>query len=409
MRILIIAPVAPYDGIPHAGGQYLATYATGLRDRGVDVEIVAPEPIAPNRGPRGPNIVPVRLVPRAGARHPAAVLWAAGRHAWRAIDPGLGVVRGFEENRQFRELVASVDLIDIHWTEMLPLVPLLRRVAPRTPVFCTEYDVFTQAVRRAIHSPSPSQRAKAIVRYVHVSRREARLLNTVDRVYVFNRENVGLLKGMGVTTTVATTDLFVPVVAERPPLERRRVIFAGAFGRAENREAARWLTERVWPTVRAQIPEGELYLVGDGPREWARGLDGHSVHVTGRVPLLAPYYRDAGVACAPIQRGAGVKMKVLEGMAHGLPVVTTSVGSEGIVGDTHHPPPLVIADTPARFADALIQLLQDRAARVVLGRAGQRWVEGRYDSRRSITTLVTDMREACGLATGTADEIRACR
>jgi glycosyltransferase involved in cell wall biosynthesis len=205
------------------------------------------------------------------------------------------------------------------------------------------------------------------------------------------------------------TDLFVPVVAERPSLRRRRVVFAAAFARAENREAARWLTDRVWPQVRAQVPDGELYLVGNGPPGWATGRDDRSIHVTGRVPVLAPFYLDAGIACAPLRRGAGVKMKVLEGMAYGLPVVTTRVGAEGIVGDPHHPPPLVIADTPARFADALIQLLQDRAARVALGWAGQRWVEGRYDSRRSITTIVNDMQRACGPATGTADEIRACR
>lgn len=395
MRVLIVAPVVPYDGIPHAGGQYLATYAAGLRELGIDVEVVAPEPVARDGGRRGPDVVPFRLVPRAGAHHPVARLWAAGRHAWQAIDPGPGVLRGFEESHAFRALVASVDLIDIHWAEMLPLVPLIRDLAPRTPVFCTEYDVFTQHVRRALRSPSPSQRAKAAIRYVHVSRREARLLNTVDRVSVFNPENVGLLKRMGVTTTVAVRDLFVPVVAERPPLRRRRVIFAAAFMRAENREAARWLTERVWPQVRAQVPDGELYLVGNGPPTWAAGPNDRSIHVTGRVPRLAPYYLDAGLACAPLQRGAGVKMKVLEGMAHGLPVVTTSVGAEGIVGDTGKPPPLVIADTPARFADALSELLQHQAARVVLGRAGQRWVEGRYDAQRNITSIATDMHGAC--------------
>lgn len=392
---MIIAPVVPYDGIPHAGGQYLATYAAGLEERGVDVELVAPEPVEPEGGRRQPDVVPSRVVPRAGAHHPVARLWAAGRHTWQAIDPGLGVVRGFEQNRGFRDLLASVDLIDMHWTEMLPLVPLIRRFAPRTPIFCTEYDVFTQHVRRAIHSPSPSQRAKAVVRYVQVGGREARLLNAVDRVYVFNRENVELLRAIGVTTTVAATDLFVPVVAEQPSLRGRRVIFAAAFARPENREAARWLTQRVWPRVRAQVPEGELYLVGNGPPGWANGLDGPNIHVTGRVPLLAPFYRDAGIACAPLRRGAGVKMKVLEGMAHGLPVVTTSVGAEGIVGETHDPPPLVIADTPAQFADALIRLLEDRSARVLLGGAGRRWVEERYDSQRSITNILTDMQQAC--------------
>lgn len=402
MRVLLIAPLIPYDGIPHAGGQYLGTYAMALRQQGVDIEIVAPEPIGGDCGSAGLAMAPSRTIPRDGAQHLIARSWAAGRHVWQAVDPGIGVVRGFHQDPSFRKLVRSADLIHVQWTEMLPIVRLIRSIAPCTPIFCTEYDVFTQSVRRALRSPSPVQRAKALVRYKHVAGREAGLLNSVDRVYVFNRENVELLKSIGVTTPVAVTDLFVPVVKESPDLRNRRVIFAGAFHRPENSEAARWLIEKVWPRVREQVPDSELYLVGNGPPQWVKSSTTENIRVTGRVPLLAPYYLDAGVACAPLQRGAGVKIKVLEGMAHGIPVVTTSVGAEGIAGSAHDPAPLVVADTPAQFATALIRLLKDQRTRVSLGVAGRRWVRQRYDTRRSIEAIVRDMKEACGVPCDTS-------
>lgn len=396
MRVLLVAPVVPYEGIPHAGGQHLFSYVSALREQGVDLEIVAPEPVGGGCGPGDQSVAGSRTIPRAGPQHVVARCWASARHAWRAIDPGFGVVRGFEKDAGFRDLVASADLIDIHWTEMLPVLHMIRRLAPDTPVFCTEHDVFTQSVRRALRSPSPRQRAKALVRCKQVAGREARLLNLADRVYVFNRQDVELLERIGVTTPIAVTDLFVPVVTERRDLSSRRVVFAAAFTRPENSEAARWLTEKVWPRVREKVPDSELCLVGNGPPPWLKSSSAENIQVTGRVPLLAPYYLKAGVACAPLQRGAGVKAKVLEGMAYGLPVVTTSVGAEGIAGDAMRPPPLLVADTPGEFADALIRLLEDESARTSLGEAGRAWSQQRYDSRRSVGVIVADMKEACG-------------
>lgn len=391
MRLLIICPFVPYDGIPHAGGQYVAEYVMQLLREGVEVRIACPSPDAtPPEGTDG-DLAPTAQIARQYAPGPLGNVRHIARHAWRAIDPGPGVFRGFEASADFRNLLGWADAIHLQYAEMMPLVPLIRDERPDIPIFCTEHDVFTQSVRRAMASPDIGQRLRALVRYAHVARREAGLLNQVDRVYVFNQQNIDLLRRMGVRTPIAPTDLHVPTVKDEPRLESNRVLFAAAFSRAENFEAAEWLVRRIWPRVRQVVPESELLLVGSDPPPRLQKYGGHGITVTGWVPSLAPYYLGASLAVAPLRRGAGVKVKVLEGMAFGLPVVATALAAEGITARAGTTPPLLLADTPALFAGRIITLLQDARARQTVGRAGKAWVRSHYDFERSVSAILRDL------------------
>jgi glycosyltransferase involved in cell wall biosynthesis len=103
------------------------------------------------------------------------------------------------------------------------------------------------------------------------------------------------------------------------------------------------------------------------------------VIVTGTVPTVEPFLQDATMTVVPIRFGGGTRIKILEAFAHGVPVVSTRIGAEGL--DVEHGRHLLLADSADSFAAACVALSRDRPRRVALSRAGLELVRERYDWR----------------------------
>jgi glycosyltransferase involved in cell wall biosynthesis len=168
-----------------------------------------------------------------------------------------------------------------------------------------------------------------------------------------------------------------PVPRDEPPA----LIFTGTMSWPPNAEGLRWLLREVWPKVRDSVPDARLLAVGGGPPEDVRRLAAGDdrVELPGRVPELEPWFERASVVVIPILSGAGIRLKVLDALASGRAIVSTTMGAEGaVVEDGEH---LVLADDPARFAEAVVALLRDRERAARLGTAARRLAEERYDWR----------------------------
>jgi sugar transferase (PEP-CTERM/EpsH1 system associated) len=164
-----------------------------------------------------------------------------------------------------------------------------------------------------------------------------------------------------------------PVVTEEPD----SLVFVGSFFWPPNADAARWLVGDILPLIRREVPGVRLCLIGHDPPPEARAL-AHppDVVVTGSVPDARPYLARAAVCVVPMRIGGGTRLKILDALAMGRPVVSTSLASEGLdLADGHE---LVIADGAEAFAEATVRLLRDPAQRAALGAAGRRAVERRY-------------------------------
>lgn len=153
------------------------------------------------------------------------------------------------------------------------------------------------------------------------------------------------------------------------------LIFTGSFRYFANYEAMCWFVQEVLPLVQAQCPETALTITGDSanqPLPPAR-----HVQVTGVVPDVRPLLAQAWCSIAPIHSGGGTRLKILEAMALGTPVVTTSKGCEGI--DAQDGVHLLVADTPQAFADAILRLFADPELRRRLAIQGYELVRTHYD------------------------------
>jgi polysaccharide biosynthesis protein PslH len=163
-----------------------------------------------------------------------------------------------------------------------------------------------------------------------------------------------------------------PAPASVPP----SLIFVGSMGYPPCADAALYFCNQILPLIRQVINPVEVRIVGWNPPPEVLRLNGNGVRVTGRVEDVVPHYQESSVCVVPLRAGSGTRLKILEAMALGRPVVSTSIGCEGLeVVDGEH---LLIGDTPERFAANTLSLLRDRALYQSMRVSARRLVEARY-------------------------------
>ena len=150
---------------------------------------------------------------------------------------------------------------------------------------------------------------------------------------------------------------------------RASVAFLGGYWHTPNKDAVRWFVDEIWPIVRGLRPTAELRLGGSNMTDEIKALSGRDgIVALGQVDDINEFYDTARIAIAPLRYGAGMKGKVGQALAYGVPVVSTSVGIEGmdIINGEH----ALVADDAAGFAAAIVRLLDEDALWTRMSKAG---------------------------------------
>ncbi len=166
---------------------------------------------------------------------------------------------------------------------------------------------------------------------------------------------------------------------------RTRIIFVGGFAHEPNVDAARFFVGDVLPLVHGIVPEARFDIIGSHPPPEIVTLVGDAIRVTGYVPDLAPYYGRARVAVAPLRFGAGMKGKICEAMAHGVPVVTTTIGAEGM--DLTDGENVLIADSAPAMAQAVVSVYRDDERWHRLATRGRAFIQDRYSPQAVLPAI----------------------
>lgn len=196
-----------------------------------------------------------------------------------------------------------------------------------------------------------------------------------DRIQVFTAEDAASIAraypDVAERTTVNPFGVDLPPVdTDNSPTEES-LLFVGNFRHPPNLDAARWLTNEIFPRILNERPNARLTLAGAGAHS-ALVTRAH-ITVISDVADLAPVYAATSVVVAPLRTGGGMRLKVMEGMAHARPVVCTSIAAAGIsVEDA--PAPLIVADDAVAFAREVATLLAAPVARLQLAQAARRHV-----------------------------------
>jgi glycosyltransferase involved in cell wall biosynthesis len=254
----------------------------------------------------------------------------------------------------------------------------VRRKRPDLPVVVDSVDLhFLREGRAATYAKRPWL---ARLRAARTKKRELSVYERADLILtVTESDRAQILRERPAARVVVIPNIHrvrevVPGFEARP---RHSVLFVGGFVHAPNVDAVMFFCRDILPSLRRALPDVNVTIVGDRPPREILELRGDGVAVTGWVPEIAPYLDSHCVGIAPLRFGAGMKGKVGEALAAGLPMVTTSIGAEGM--DLEDGITAMIADSPQAFADAVARLCTDPTLHGRLSKEGRAHVQRRWD------------------------------
>lgn len=170
------------------------------------------------------------------------------------------------------------------------------------------------------------------------------------------------------------------------------VLFVGNFKWLPNKDAAKFISQKIWPIIKQQIPQAKLWIVGRNPTKDILQLEAdRSVTVTGNLSDIRIAFKKSSILLAPIRNGRGTKYKVLEAMASQTPVVTTKLGIEGVVAKGS----VLVSETALDFANQTIKLLTDKKLAQSLAKQAKKIVDSQYNWK-SISTQLDNIYQELG-------------
>ena len=283
------------------------------------------------------------------------------------------------------------DVVQVESIHLMAYLPIIRAARKQPLVICDWHNIESELMRRySEREPNLLRRAYAgktarlmsaferratreFDAHVVVSERDAqrlRALNPEARIFVI--EN-------GVDTAYYSDAQIETVVASRRDAPgKSKIVFVGSMDYHANIEGTVNFAREVWPRLRARQPEMVFTIVGRNPRREVRELAlTPGIEVTGTVDDVRPFYRKAVLSVVPLNIGGGSRLKILEAMAASVPVVSTTLGAEGL--NVQHGENILIADTSEQQIEAIVSLVENEEQRKHLIDGGRALVSNHYD------------------------------
>ena len=338
---------------PEAEGEvaaHVARYVAALRSIGADLMILLPNGGCLHAGPSG---------------SPRSVRW-----------PDALAASGF-------------DTIILMWDDLAARhIPTVRTVLPRSAIVVDSIDLGYLRQRRELAVTPDAYDEQTLQRD---KRAELNTYRAADAVItVTEAERLTLLAEVPeLRHVVVVPTVHNPVEATAPFATRQGAIFVGNLSYAPNLDAVRWLSADLIGRLRGYLPDAAVTVIGGGMSDDdAQLLARPGLRFAGHVPETAPYLAHARVSLAPLRFGAGIKGKVGEALAHGVPVVATTIAAEGM--DLEPGLHALVADAPDDFARSAALLHEDEQLWSTLSAAGRAHVRQRY-SDEAVTRQLLDL------------------
>lgn len=402
-KVLWLSPYAPYDQVAHAGGKVHNYYLKQFHKSGLfDITLLS---LCDQSEAAKLDLDAYGIKNR---------IHVAERnqldHLWRYFLNGISHVNPFDsydgvallyERIQLKKLLQAYireqkkaqtapDIVILQWTFALMLMPEVKKAFPLCRTVAVEEDVTFQSYERIWRSKSDSRILEAFWRhrFHREKKRELALLRQTDLIVTNNQKDTELLH----KNAIEKEKIFSAVpyyddystITRCPNEQDRTILFYGAMSRAENFESAIWFTEKVMPLLEKE--KVRFVIVGANPPERLLRLQSERVEVTGYVQDVRPYFSACLCMALPLLRGAGIKIKVLEGLSAGIPVLTNEVGSEGIGAAPGRE--YLHCTTPEEYAEVVKKMIYGTINIAFLEKNARSFMKKNYDAEAKVQEFI---------------------
>lgn len=278
--------------------------------------------------------------------------------------------------------------------DSLDLLRYLPRLPRRIPVICTHHNVESQLLaRRAGGERNPLARMYLRLQALNLARAERRWVPKMALNIAVSDADAGEFRLRVPEAAIACvpngvdTTFFAPQVTG----EDQGCVFTGGLDWWPNLDALQWFAAEVAPLLERAGQTDPVVWIGHADEDQRSRFGKRGIALTGYVDDIRPYVASASCFIVPLRIGGGTRLKILNAWAMGKAVVSTSIGAEGLL--TRQGGNVLLADSPAEFARAVLSMLEDRELRERLGREGRRTVEEHYGWERLGDTLVEHYRK----------------
>ncbi len=288
---------------------------------------------------------------------------------------------GFSRYSNRLARTGNFDIIQVEWTEAAIMMQRME-----TPMVLDAHDVITKPAERRMKNVRGLGRIFYFLRYMAIRNMELRVVKKFDMVFALSDYDRRYLEKLHPDLRIKTVSVpaGLDITERKFEKEKNTILFLASYKyRRVNVDAALFFYRSVFPLVRKEVPDAKFIAAGYGPPEELIAIQegDPNVVVPGFVEDIDECYKKAAVFTAPILVGGGIIVKILDAMAAGAPVVTTSYGNEGVGAVPGRD--LLVADSPAELAAAVVRLLKEPEFASEIGANGRAFVEEHY-SRESV-------------------------
>lgn len=389
-KILYISMSIPYDNVPHAGGKTFNYYINGFAND-IDNEVTMIAKVLPEEEHQIENINPnintiiVRTPKNKVKKYISYIkslnskinpLYRYGNVLTKEIFNQIG-----NELDKLKNTGYVPDIVILEWTWMLLFIDQVKKRFPNAKYIASEHDVSFLGAQRQYENAKGFKKIYKKLYYNNLYKREILSINKCDYVVTHNAKDKKLLLKNGVEQS--KLGVIVPYINLPEQVARKNInkniLFYGAMNRMENEISAEWFIKNVMPEIK---DTGAKYvIVGNKPSDELKKYESDNVIITGFVQDIQPYFSRAMCLAAPIQAGAGVKVKILEAMAMGVPVLTNNIGIEGIeVDDGIH---YYHCETPEDYNGKIRYIIQNRDEAEKVAQNALKFINDNYNLKNS--------------------------
>ncbi len=278
------------------------------------------------------------------------------------------------------------DIVILNWTEMLALAAFVKKIFPKSKLVMIEEDVsFLKRERAFKNADKVIEKIFYKVRYIRGKKKEIEWINYADLVATYSNKDAYLLEKENIPKSKIF--VFSPVFSDMSYLthkeENQNILFWGAMSRRENYLSAIWFINNVMPLLNDL--NIKFVIIGANPPSELQALGNNRIVITGFVKEPAIYFKTGMCMVVPLIQGAGIKIKVLEGLSSGIPVISNAIGIEGIgVGNSEY----IHAETPEEFSDAIKKIYYKKEDVKSLSDSAQKYIKRNFNELESIETFI---------------------